>query len=373
MKIPEKDADHRGGDPAQPHRPDDDAPGRGQHDPRAVRRGDRLHQRRGHRRRWRRVHHRVVGTGRGGQRKGGRPMSGRVLVVGSVNVDLVVQTDRLPLPGETVLGGTFKRFHGGKGGNQAVAAARLGVPVMLVAALGRRRVRRRGAGRAGARGHRHGRAGHARPHDHRRGADPGRREGREPDRGRPRRERRPHRGARAPGAGPAAPPRRRRGHRDPRDPHRRRARGAAHRPAGRRLDDPQPGPGGRPGPVADLARRRRRPQPGRARPARRRRRPPLRPADQRRRGAGQGRPDPARDDQRGTRGRPGDPRLAGVGGRDPRAARGPGRSTSRRPRSRRSTRRARATRSTARWPRRSPAGWTSRPRRAGPWSRRACP
>jgi ribokinase len=63
-------------------------------------------------------------------------MSGRVLVVGSVNVDLVVQTERLPLPGETVLGGTFKRFHGGKGGNQAVAAARLGVPVMLVAALG---------------------------------------------------------------------------------------------------------------------------------------------------------------------------------------------------------------------------------------------
>jgi ribokinase len=63
-------------------------------------------------------------------------VSGRVLVVGSVNVDLVVQGERLPSPGETVLGGTFKRFHGGKGGNQAVAAARLGVPVMLVAALG---------------------------------------------------------------------------------------------------------------------------------------------------------------------------------------------------------------------------------------------
>lgn len=63
-------------------------------------------------------------------------MSGRVLVVGSVNVDLVVQGDRLPAPGETVLGGTFSRFHGGKGGNQAVASARLGVPVMLVAALG---------------------------------------------------------------------------------------------------------------------------------------------------------------------------------------------------------------------------------------------
>jgi ribokinase len=63
-------------------------------------------------------------------------MSGRVLVVGSVNVDLVVRTERLPSPGETVLGGTFSRFHGGKGGNLAVAAARLGVPVMLVAALG---------------------------------------------------------------------------------------------------------------------------------------------------------------------------------------------------------------------------------------------
>jgi ribokinase len=63
-------------------------------------------------------------------------VSGRVLVVGSVNVDLVVQTERLPAPGETVLGGTFSRFQGGKGGNQAVAAARLGVPVMLVAALG---------------------------------------------------------------------------------------------------------------------------------------------------------------------------------------------------------------------------------------------
>ena len=63
-------------------------------------------------------------------------MSGRVLVVGSVNVDLVVQADRLPQPGETVLGGTFRRFHGGKGGNQAAAAARLGAPVVLVAALG---------------------------------------------------------------------------------------------------------------------------------------------------------------------------------------------------------------------------------------------
>src|SRR5437763_17084572 len=63
-------------------------------------------------------------------------MSGRVLVVGSVNVDLVVATERLPAPGETVLGGTFTRFHGGKGGNQAVAASLLGSTVMIVAALG---------------------------------------------------------------------------------------------------------------------------------------------------------------------------------------------------------------------------------------------
>ncbi len=63
-------------------------------------------------------------------------MTGRVLVVGSVNVDLVVRAERLPAPGETVLGGTFSRFHGGKGGNQAVAAARLGVEVILIAALG---------------------------------------------------------------------------------------------------------------------------------------------------------------------------------------------------------------------------------------------
>ena len=63
-------------------------------------------------------------------------VSGRVLVVGSVNVDLVVRASACREPGETVLGGTFGRFHGGKGGNQAVAAARLGAPVALVAALG---------------------------------------------------------------------------------------------------------------------------------------------------------------------------------------------------------------------------------------------
>jgi len=63
-------------------------------------------------------------------------MSGRVIVVGSVNVDLVVTTERLPAPGETVVGGRFARHHGGKGGNQAVAAARLGASTSLVGAVG---------------------------------------------------------------------------------------------------------------------------------------------------------------------------------------------------------------------------------------------
>jgi ribokinase len=61
---------------------------------------------------------------------------GRVIVVGSVNVDLMIRSERLPAPGETVLGGTFERHDGGKGGNQAVAAARLGVPVLFVGAVG---------------------------------------------------------------------------------------------------------------------------------------------------------------------------------------------------------------------------------------------
>ncbi len=63
-------------------------------------------------------------------------MSGRVIVVGSVNVDLVVTTERLPGPGETVIGGHFAQHHGGKGGNQAVAAARLGATTAFIGAVG---------------------------------------------------------------------------------------------------------------------------------------------------------------------------------------------------------------------------------------------
>jgi ribokinase len=57
-------------------------------------------------------------------------------VVGSVNLDLVARVERLPRPGETVAGATFERFPGGKGANQAVAAARLGAEVRLIGAVG---------------------------------------------------------------------------------------------------------------------------------------------------------------------------------------------------------------------------------------------
>ena len=59
-----------------------------------------------------------------------------VVVVGSINIDLVVQSERLPGPGETVLGGTLARFWGGKGANQAVAAARFGAAVYLLGCVG---------------------------------------------------------------------------------------------------------------------------------------------------------------------------------------------------------------------------------------------
>jgi ribokinase len=60
----------------------------------------------------------------------------RVVVVGSINTDLVVAVERLPAAGETVSGGTFARHGGGKGANQSVAAARLGARVAMVGAVG---------------------------------------------------------------------------------------------------------------------------------------------------------------------------------------------------------------------------------------------
>lgn len=63
-------------------------------------------------------------------------MEKKLLVVGSINIDLVACADRLPAPGETILGSTFDVFNGGKGANQAVAVAKLGAPVEMIAALG---------------------------------------------------------------------------------------------------------------------------------------------------------------------------------------------------------------------------------------------
>ena len=60
----------------------------------------------------------------------------RVTVVGSLNMDLVVRAPRLPQGGETLAGSTFAQVAGGKGGNQAVAAARLGAQVSMLGCLG---------------------------------------------------------------------------------------------------------------------------------------------------------------------------------------------------------------------------------------------
>ena len=59
-----------------------------------------------------------------------------VLVIGSVNLDMSASVSRLPAPGETVTGATLKRFPGGKGANQALAARRLGADVSLIACVG---------------------------------------------------------------------------------------------------------------------------------------------------------------------------------------------------------------------------------------------
>jgi ribokinase len=60
----------------------------------------------------------------------------QLLVIGSLNTDLLVRIGSLPRPGETVTGGTFEMTGGGKGANQAVAAARAGAAVALVGAVG---------------------------------------------------------------------------------------------------------------------------------------------------------------------------------------------------------------------------------------------
>jgi ribokinase len=63
-------------------------------------------------------------------------MKNKITVIGSSNTDMVIQSDRLPAPGETVIGNRFSRHHGGKGANQAVAVARLAGDVTFVCRVG---------------------------------------------------------------------------------------------------------------------------------------------------------------------------------------------------------------------------------------------
>ena len=60
----------------------------------------------------------------------------KIVVIGSSNTDMVVKSQRIPAPGETVIGGTFVLAAGGKGANQAVAASRMGAKVTFVAKVG---------------------------------------------------------------------------------------------------------------------------------------------------------------------------------------------------------------------------------------------
>lgn len=63
-------------------------------------------------------------------------MSADIVIVGSLNMDLVVRAPRFPDPGETIIGSDFGTFPGGKGANQAVAAARLGAKVKMIGCVG---------------------------------------------------------------------------------------------------------------------------------------------------------------------------------------------------------------------------------------------
>lgn len=60
----------------------------------------------------------------------------KIAIIGSINLDLVTRSERFPKVGETLLGSDFQQFAGGKGANQAVAAARLGADVALIGAVG---------------------------------------------------------------------------------------------------------------------------------------------------------------------------------------------------------------------------------------------
>jgi len=63
-------------------------------------------------------------------------MHRKIFVIGSINTDMVIKSDKLPVPGETVIGGSFLMNPGGKGANQAVAAAKLGATVTFIGRVG---------------------------------------------------------------------------------------------------------------------------------------------------------------------------------------------------------------------------------------------
>ncbi len=63
-------------------------------------------------------------------------MNAKIVVVGSLNMDLIARSPHIPAPGETVLGSGFSTAAGGKGANQAVAAARLGAQVTMIGCVG---------------------------------------------------------------------------------------------------------------------------------------------------------------------------------------------------------------------------------------------
>ena len=60
----------------------------------------------------------------------------KILVVGSINQDITLHMDKLPIPGETVIASDLKSSLGGKGANQAIAASRMGADVAFIGAIG---------------------------------------------------------------------------------------------------------------------------------------------------------------------------------------------------------------------------------------------
>ena len=79
-------------------------------------------------------------------------MKKNVVVIGSYNTDLTIKTGRIPRPGETIIGGTFSEGGGGKGANQAVAAARAGASVSFIARVGNDALGKEGIDRLSAEG-----------------------------------------------------------------------------------------------------------------------------------------------------------------------------------------------------------------------------